>query len=112
MQAFERGGGGAAAESSRAGAKSLAKNKGEKSTEASTPAVGGKDPRLQPPARQEKNPTFKPGASTWNTDDPSQVHPRPQNDSENIEPSFKDSCPHFKQAHQLLNACNITAKVY
>ena len=76
LQAFQRGGGGAAAESSRAGAKSLAKEKADRlksNAEASTSAANGKDPRLQPPERPEKNPTFKPGASTWNTDDPSQV---------------------------------------
>ena len=44
----------------------------ETSTSQATPS-DGKDPRLQPPTPAEKNPQFKPGASTWNTDDPSQV---------------------------------------
>lgn len=33
--------------------------------------------RLQPPEPASKDPVFKPGASTWNTDDPKQQHHAP-----------------------------------
>ena len=36
---------------------------------------GGPDPRLQPPKRDDSAVLFKPGASTWNTDDPDQAPP-------------------------------------
>lgn len=38
-------------------------------------AASGPDPRLQPPDRDGNAPIFKPGASTWNTDDPKQAPP-------------------------------------
>ena len=33
--------------------------------------------RLQPPEPASKDAVFKPGASTWNTDDPKQQHHAP-----------------------------------
>ena len=84
-QAFEAGGGGAIAEAGRlkaeaqAQARALKEARKKANEEASTSAPGsaavgdGKDPRLQPPNPEDRGPQFKPGAATWNTDDPSQV---------------------------------------
>ncbi|DBA73330.1 hypothetical protein WJX77_001957 [Trebouxia sp. C0004] len=68
--AFEEGGGGARAVAHRilAEAKAVASQK---------PHAEGPDPRLQPPEPASKDAVFKPGASTWNTDDPKQQHHAP-----------------------------------
>ncbi|KAL3134863.1 hypothetical protein ABBQ32_007828 [Trebouxia sp. C0010 RCD-2024] len=68
--AFEEGGGGARAVAHRilAEAKAVASQK---------PKADGPDPRLQPPEAVSKDAIFKPGASTWNTDDPKQQHHAP-----------------------------------
>ena len=85
LQAFEAGGGGSIAEAGRlkaeaqAQARALKEARKKANEEASTSApsstlvAGGKDPRLQPPTPEDRGPQFKPGAATWNTDDPSQV---------------------------------------
>ncbi|KAK9818308.1 hypothetical protein WJX72_010373 [[Myrmecia] bisecta] len=80
-QAFASGGGGKKAEAHRilAEAKAAAQQAEVKTKR------DGPDPRLQPPERQEKEASslFKPGASTWNTDDPKQAHHPPAHRKKN-----------------------------
>ena len=80
MQALESGGGGRknAAMQALATAQLAARKAANASAEASGREGGGPDPRLQPPDRAERVAQFKPGTSTWNTDDPSQVGPGTQ----------------------------------
>ena len=51
----------------------LAARKAANATAETSGTNRGPDPRLQPPERAERSVQFKPGTSTWNTDDPSQV---------------------------------------
>lgn len=80
LQAFAEGGGGRKAAATRALADAqLAAKQAASSTATKDGEVvekkkeGGADPRLQPPDRSKEGPIFKPGTSTWNTDDPKQV---------------------------------------
>lgn len=81
MQAFEEGGGGKRAAALRALADAQLAAKGAKGAKAAPNGKvdsaaaerSGPDPRLQPPERSDSGPVFKPGAATWNTDDPKQV---------------------------------------
>ncbi|CAL5224657.1 g7376 [Coccomyxa viridis] len=83
LKAFEQGGGGKKAEAMRALAEAKAKAKaaakagdGQPAAENSSASREGPDPRLQPPNPEDRTmPNFKPGTSTWNTDDPSQAPP-------------------------------------
>lgn len=78
VQAFEAGGGGkkTAAVHALAAAQLAARKASGAEAETSEPkqsAPSGPDPRLQPPDRADRIANFKPGAATWNTDDPKQV---------------------------------------
>ncbi|PSC74703.1 peptidyl-prolyl cis-trans isomerase CYP65 [Micractinium conductrix] len=76
--AFAAGGGGKKAQAERllADAKAAAAAKGKggdgkaAAAAAAKPAAGMPDPRLRSAPRQEVNASFRPGTSTWNTDEP------------------------------------------
>uniref|UniRef100_A0A1D2A8I5 Peptidylprolyl isomerase n=1 Tax=Auxenochlorella protothecoides TaxID=3075 RepID=A0A1D2A8I5_AUXPR len=74
---FEAGGGGRKAEAERLLAKALqaATGKGDASNTAVPTQPGGTDPRLRSAPRAELNVSFRPGASTWNTDEPAPSAP-------------------------------------
>ncbi|KAL4431394.1 hypothetical protein ABPG75_006650 [Micractinium tetrahymenae] len=80
-EAFAAGGGGKKAQAERmlaeakAAAAAAAKGGGGKKpagqpAAAAAAAAGGSDPRLRSAPRQELNVSFRPGTSTWNTDEP------------------------------------------
>ena len=74
MQVFESGGGGRKNAAMQAlAAAQLAARKAANASAETSGRNGGPDPRLQPPEKAERTAQFKPGTSTWNTDDPSQV---------------------------------------
>ncbi|BDA49532.1 Peptidyl-prolyl cis-trans isomerase-like 2 [Coccomyxa sp. Obi] len=78
-KAFEQGGGGRKAQAARllAEAHSTAQKGNDKAEDTTqNGARSGPDPRLQPPKAEDRPAaTFKPGTSTWNTDDPDQAPP-------------------------------------
>eukprot|EP00884_Botryococcus_braunii_P021935 jgi/Botrbrau1/8425/Bobra.0237s0045.1 len=75
-KAFAAGGGGKKVEALRLLAEAqLAQRDAKGGAKAKEAPKEGPDPRLQAPTREPVLPVFKPGASTWNTDDPSQAPP-------------------------------------
>ncbi|PRW20338.1 peptidyl-prolyl cis-trans isomerase CYP65 [Chlorella sorokiniana] len=121
--AFAAGGGGKKAQAERllADAKAAAASKpgvggaaAGKPAAAAAAAAGGSDPRLRSAPRQELKASFRPGAATWNTDEPGApgTAPMPAQKKEDLSAGRKVPPPYSIKTEQAFTTTGAASRAF